>query len=184
MQTNNALLEVTDLNVAFRQGKEWIPRVDGVNLKVYPGEIVCLVGESGCGKSVTALACMGLLPRQGRITGGSIRFEGRELTGLDEDGLDQVRGSGMGMIFQDVMNSLNPVLPIGLQMTEGSVRRGMDRARAREKTIALLREQAPWVKVMVGGAVLTREYAQSIGADGYGKDAMAGVRLAEEWEKA
>ena len=86
------LMEIRGLDIAFGRGKRQVQCTDQVSLQVAPGEILCLVGESGCGKSITALAVMGLLPRQGRVTGGSIRLMGRELPGLSEKELDQVRG--------------------------------------------------------------------------------------------
>ena len=122
------LLEVKDLEISFFSGKRQTRATDGVNFEVHPGEIVCLVGESGCGKSVTALSILGLLARQGRITGGDILFQGRSLLALDEKRLDQVRGQDIAMIFQDIMYSLNPVFTIGSQMIEG-MRRHMKMAK-------------------------------------------------------
>lgn len=134
-----ALLEVSGLDVAFGRGRKRVQVTDGVSLTVNAGEIVCLVGESGCGKSVTALSVMGLLPGQGCVTGGSVRLMGRELLGLDGKALDQVRGRDMAMIFQDVMYSLNPVLTIGLQMTEGMRRHmGLPRSEAEKRAVQLL----------------------------------------------
>ena len=139
MDGQTALLEISGLDVAFGRGRKQVQVVDGVSLRVDAGEIVCLVGESGCGKSVTALSVMGLLPGQGCVTGGSIRFDGRELRGLRERELDQVRGRDMAMIFQDIMYSLNPVLTIGLQMTEGMRRHlGMAREAAEARAVQLL----------------------------------------------
>lgn len=133
------LLEIKDLDITFGRGKKDVQCADKVSLTVEPGEIVCLVGESGCGKSITALSVMGLLPRQGRVTGGSIRLEGRELLGLTERQLDTVRGRDMAMIFQDIMYSLNPVLTIGLQMTEGMRRHlGLTKEAARARAAELL----------------------------------------------
>ena len=113
------LLEVRDLEISFFSGKQQTRATDGVTFAVKPGEIVCLVGESGCGKSVTALSILGLLARQGKVTGGDILFEGRSLLSLQEKQLDQVRGRDIAMIFQDIMYSLNPVFTIGSQMIEG-----------------------------------------------------------------
>ena len=78
------ILEVKDLDIAFESGKTLIPRTDRVSFSIAPGEILCLVGESGCGKSITALSVLGLLSRQGHVTGGSVRFMGQELLGLTE----------------------------------------------------------------------------------------------------
>lgn len=134
------VLEVKDLDITFRSGRDRIPRTDRVSFSIAPGEIVSLVGESGCGKSITALALMGLLSRQGQVSGGSIRLMGRELLGLKEKQLDQIRGQDMAMIFQDIMYSLNPVFTIGNQLTEG-IRRHLhlDRQSARARAVALLR---------------------------------------------
>ena len=101
---------------------------------------MALVGESGCGKSMSALAVLGLVPPPGRVTGGRIRFEGRDLLELGEDQIALVRGRQIAMIFQEPMTSLNPVLSIGTQLTEG-VRRhlGLSRAEAEARAIELLR---------------------------------------------
>jgi len=141
MHQGKPLLEVSGLNIAFGRGKRAVQCADGVSLTVHPGEIVCLVGESGCGKSITALSVMGLLPRQGRVTGGSIRFEGRELLSLSEGEMDSVRGRDMAMIFQDIMYSLNPVLTIGLQMTEGMRRHlKLPKEAAQARAVQLLQK--------------------------------------------
>ena len=133
------LLEVRDLEISFFAGKEQTRATDGVTFDVHPGEIVCLVGESGCGKSVTALSMLGLLARQGRITGGDILFEGRSLPHLSEKQLDQVRGRDIAMIFQDIMYSLNPVFTIGSQMIEGMRRHlKLEKAEAVKRALTLL----------------------------------------------
>ena len=133
------LLEVSNLEISFFSGRRQTRATDGVSFSVRPGEIVCLVGESGCGKSVTALSVLGLLARQGRITGGDIRFEGRSLPGLAEKQLDEVRGRDIAMIFQDIMYSLNPVFTIGNQMIEGMRRHlGFDREEAAARAVRLL----------------------------------------------
>lgn len=133
------LLAIDNLDITFTSGKRQTRAAEGVCLTVNPGETVCLVGESGCGKSVTALSVLGLLPRQGRVTGGDIRFQGRSLIGLDEGALDRVRGREIAMIFQDIMDSLNPVLTIGSQLTEGMRRHlQLTKAQAAERALALL----------------------------------------------
>ena len=134
------ILEVKDLDIAFDNGRERVPRTDRVSFSVNAGEIVCLVGESGCGKSITALSILGLLSRQGHVTGGSIRFDGQELLGKAEKDLDQIRGKDIAMIFQDIMYSLNPVFTIGNQLTEG-IRRHMKlpKADARARAVDMLR---------------------------------------------
>jgi peptide/nickel transport system ATP-binding protein len=115
-----ALLDVEDLSVTFaRRGQRTVRAVDGVSFSVDAGEVVGLVGESGCGKSVTSLALMGLLPRQRGVTiGGRAVFDGTDLLGLSTRAMRDVRGRDVAMIFQDPLSSLNPVIPLGLQVTE------------------------------------------------------------------
>jgi len=126
------LLSVRDLRVTFtRQGEEPFTAVDGVSFDVRPGQTVGLVGESGCGKSVTSLAIMGLLPKRGNRVEGEATFEGTNLLALDEKGMRERRGRDIAMIFQDPLSSLNPVVPVGLQVTEVLERhRGMSRKAA------------------------------------------------------
>ena len=113
--------------------------VDDVSFDVPTGQTLCIVGESGCGKSVTCLSIMGLLGRGGKVTGGQVVFDGRELTGLTEKELDQVRGSKLSMIFQDALTSLNPVFTVGNQLTEGiRIHTKCSRQQARSRSIQLL----------------------------------------------
>ncbi len=134
------LLSIRELNIAFRQGRTFMPAASGVSFSVNPGEILCVVGESGSGKSITALSVLGLLSRQGRITGGEVVFEGRDLRALSEEEMDRVRGSGIAMIFQDIMYSLNPVFTIGNQLTEGMRRHlNIGRQAAWQEAVRLLR---------------------------------------------
>ncbi|HEY3100025.1 MAG TPA: ABC transporter ATP-binding protein, partial [Methylomirabilota bacterium] len=114
------LLEVVDLQTHFLTRGGVVRAVDGVSWDVAEGETVALVGESGCGKSVSALSIMRLVAAPaGRIVGGRILFKGRDLLSLDEEAMRRVRGREIAMIFQEPMTSLNPVLTIGRQMTEG-----------------------------------------------------------------
>ena len=133
------LLEVADLRVEFRTHGGLVKAVGGISYGVDEGETVALVGESGCGKSMSALAVMGLVPSPGR-TSGAVRFRGRDLLGLSEDELREVRGRDIAMVFQEPMTSLNPVLTIGTQLVEG-VRRhlGLSKPAAGERGIELLR---------------------------------------------
>lgn len=113
------ILEVKDLRTFFYTPEGVVKAVDGVSYNVAEGEIVALVGESGCGKSVSALSIMGLIPNPpGRIVDGQIGFNGKNLQELDEEGMRRIRGKEIAMVFQEPMTSLNPVLSIGRQMTE------------------------------------------------------------------
>ncbi|MCE0761637.1 ABC transporter ATP-binding protein [Pseudonocardia kujensis] len=137
---SSALLEVEDLRVAFtRRGEPDTVAVDGVSFDVEPGEIVGLVGESGCGKSVTSLAVMRLLPERGNRVTGSIRMDGEDLLALSDSAMRERRGRDLSMIFQDPLSSLNPVIPVGLQVTEVLTRhRGMRKDAARREAAELL----------------------------------------------
>lgn len=130
--SHGPLLSVEDLRVTFtRQGEEPFRAVDGVSFDVHPGQTVGLVGESGCGKSVTSLAIMGLLPKRGNRVEGSATYEGVDLLGLSDREMRDRRGRDIAMIFQDPLSSLNPVVPIGVQVTEVMERhRGMSRKDA------------------------------------------------------
>jgi oligopeptide/dipeptide ABC transporter ATP-binding protein len=136
-----SLLEVDDLRTYFKTRSGDVHAVDGVSFAVEKGKTLGIVGESGCGKSVTALSIMGLLVPAARIETGEIRFEGRDLTKLSERELEDVRGRQIAMIFQDPMTSLNPTLTIGLQLTE-TMERHLDISRdeARKRAVQLLEE--------------------------------------------
>jgi peptide/nickel transport system ATP-binding protein len=135
-----ALLDVSDLSVVFaRKGEREVRAVDGVSFAVDAGEVVALVGESGCGKSVTSLALMGLLPKRGVRIGGKAVFDGMNLLELDQRTLRDIRGRDVAMIFQDPLSSLNPVVPIGIQVTEVLNRhRGMKGDAAAKEAAQLL----------------------------------------------
>ena len=137
-----ALLEVVDLRTHFRTDDGEFPAVDGVSFSVDAGRTLAIVGESGCGKSVTSLSIMGLVPNPpGFIRGGSIRFEGRELVGASAREMQDLRGNGMAMIFQEPMSSLNPAFTIGEQIVEGLLRhRRVTRAQAVEQALGALRK--------------------------------------------
>jgi peptide/nickel transport system ATP-binding protein len=134
------LLKVCDLSTHFltRQGR--LPAVDHVSFHIEPGETLALVGESGCGKSVTAASILRLVPDPpGRIAGGEIWFEGRDLLKLSMQEMRGLRGNRIGMIFQEPMTSLNPVLTVGYQITEAiRAHRTVSRADAERRTIDLL----------------------------------------------
>ena len=136
------LLEVRDLRTHFFTREGVVRAVDGVSFAVDRGQTLGIVGESGCGKSVTALSIMGLVPKPpARIVGGEVLFEGRDLTLLGERELSDVRGSEIAMVFQDPMTSLNPTLTIGTQLVE-TIRRHTDvsRQEARRRAVDLLEE--------------------------------------------
>jgi len=134
------LLSVGDLRVTFsRRGRRPLHAVDGVSFDVEPGQTIGLVGESGCGKSVTSLAILGLLPRRGVQVSGSVRFGGRELLKLSDAELREIRGRDVAMVFQDPMTSLNPVLTVGRQITEVLQRHfGKKGAEAEREAVSLL----------------------------------------------
>ncbi|GAB3121687.1 ABC transporter ATP-binding protein [Streptomyces calidiresistens] len=135
-----ALLTVDELSVTFTaRGRRDVTAVSGVSFDVAQGEVVGLVGESGCGKSVTSLALMGLLPRKGVRLGGVADFDGTDLLTLSPSRMRDLRGRQLAMIFQDPLSSLNPVVPIGVQVTEILARhRGMKGERARKEAASLL----------------------------------------------
>ena len=118
------LLSVRDLAMGFASGRRVLPAVTGISFDVAAGETYALLGESGCGKSATALALMRLLPAAGRVLRGDIRLDGSELLSLPEVDMRRVRGSGMAMIFQEPATSLNPVMTIGRQIGEVLARSG------------------------------------------------------------
>lgn len=127
------VLEVKDLVTTFRIDKKEYEVLRGVSFDLNENETLCMVGESGCGKSVTTLSVMGLLPNNGRIVSGSIKLNGQELTTMSPKELNTLRGKQMGMIFQEPMTALNPLLTIGRQMTESlMLHRGMSKKEAME----------------------------------------------------
>ncbi len=138
----NAALDVQDLRTEFRIGGTWHAAVDGITFSLGRNETLALVGESGCGKSMTALSVMGLVPKpHGRIAGGRIVLDGADVTALPEQEWEQIRGARVAMIFQEPMTSLNPVMTVGDQVAE-SLRehRGLSRKDARAKALSLLEE--------------------------------------------
>jgi oligopeptide/dipeptide ABC transporter ATP-binding protein len=133
------ILSVEDLHVQFWTGRGTVHAVNGISFDIAPGETLGIVGESGCGKSVTSLALLGILPRAGRVTRGTATFDGRDLLKLKDEQLRSIRGREIGMIFQDPMTSLNPVLSIGKQIREPlEAHFGMDREQADRRAVELL----------------------------------------------
>jgi oligopeptide transport system ATP-binding protein len=135
------LLELTDLKVSFDTYAGEVQAVRGVSFTLDKGEVVAVVGESGCGKSVTAQSVMGLLAKPaGRIKSGSIEIDGEEASGYDEKQWEGIRGKKIGMIFQDPMTSLNPTMKIGDQICEGLIRhQGLSKKRAMARAEEMLR---------------------------------------------
>ena len=139
---NVPLLSVQNLEVAFRTQDGVVPAVRGVSFDIYPGETMAIVGESGSGKSTTAHAIINLLPGSGRVTGGAVNFQGRDLTKLARSQIEDVRGKLIGLVPQDPMNSLNPVHRIGFQVEETILANGLadNRRAARKRAIEVLKE--------------------------------------------
>jgi oligopeptide/dipeptide ABC transporter ATP-binding protein len=135
------LLQIQNLKVHFKTYGGEVQAVRGVTFHVDKGETVAIVGESGCGKSVTAQAIMGLIPSPpGRIVDGQVLFEGQDITKCKKDELLRIRGSQIGMVFQDPMTALNPTMKVGAQIVEGFVRNHqVSREEARQRAIELLR---------------------------------------------
>lgn len=137
---SNALLTIRDLHVEIPQRKGHVSPLRGVDLDVRAGETLGIVGESGSGKTMTALAIMGLLPGNGRVADGSIVFDGQDLVTADPADVRRLRGTEMGMIFQDPMTSLNPTMTIGNQIGESlRVHKGASKAEARDRAIEIMR---------------------------------------------
>ncbi|MFP3391602.1 ABC transporter ATP-binding protein [Brevibacillus sp. SIMBA_040] len=132
------LLEIKGLKTYFQTDEGVVPAVDGVDITVYEGETVGIVGESGCGKSVTSLTTMRLTP--GKVVDGSITFQGRDLLALSDEEIRKVRGNEMAMIFQEPMTSLNPVFTIGQQIGEAvEIHMRYNKQQARQRTIEMLK---------------------------------------------
>jgi peptide/nickel transport system ATP-binding protein len=140
LMTDDALLRVQGLTTVFDAGGRPLTAVNDVSFEIRRGETLGLVGESGSGKSVTAFSVLRLLPPAGRITGGRVIFQGRDLLTLSEREMCAVRGAGIGLVFQEPMAALNPVMRVGAQVAEALVVHGMAGKReARERAIELLR---------------------------------------------
>ena len=136
---DKTLLEVKDLKTCFFIEEGVVKAVDGLSFILNRGETMALVGESGCGKTATALSIMRLLPPPGRVVGGEINFDGRDLLKLSPKGMREIRGNEIAMIFQDPMTSLNPVLTIGDQMVEMiRLHKEVSKHEAREMALEML----------------------------------------------
>ena len=139
MENNNNVLEIRGLNSYFFTEKGVAPAVDGLDLDIPKGKIIGLVGESGCGKSMTAKSIMGLLKYPGCVAGGSIRFEDQDLTRLSDKELRKICGNDISMIFQEPMTSLNPVLKVGRQVRETLLvhNPAMSKAEAKQRVVEM-----------------------------------------------
>ena len=139
MENNNNVLEIRGLNSYFFTEKGVAPAVDGLDLDIPKGKIIGLVGESGCGKSMTLKSRMGLLKYPGRVAGGSIRFEDQDLTRLSDKELRKICGNDISMIFQEPMTSLNPVLRVGRQVRETLLVHNptMSKAEAKQRVVEM-----------------------------------------------
>src|SRR5262245_30403849 len=136
-----AVLQVEDLQTHFFTAIGTVRAVDGVSYALKSGEILGVVGESGCGKSVTALSILRLVANPpGRIVGGAVRFEGRDLLQLPEPEMERIRGNDISMIFQEPMTSLNPLFTVGRQVGEAiALHQGLSRRAAMDKAVEMLR---------------------------------------------
>jgi len=135
--TDDPLLRIDGLHVAFGERSRWHDAVRGVDLRIHRGEVVGLVGESGSGKSLTALAVMGLLPRGARVSSGRMAFDGIDLAAPGK--VERLRGARIGMIFQDPLSALNPAIPVGRQITDSlRTHQRLGAAAARDRAEALL----------------------------------------------
>lgn len=141
MQEQDLVLQIEQLQTSFLHEGRYIPAVDGVSFQIRKGETVAIVGESGSGKSVTALSVMGLIPSPpGKITGGSIQFQGQDMVNIPEKQMRHIRGNRISMIFQEPMTSLNPVQRIGDQIAEViRLHQKVGKKEAMDKTIDILR---------------------------------------------
>lgn len=141
MDEKKALLQVEDLRTYFHTEDGIVKAVDGVTFDVFPGETLGIVGESGCGKSVTSLSIMRLLDEKGEIAGGKITFDGEDVLAIPESKMMKIRGNDMAMIFQEPMTALNPVFTIGFQIMEAILlHQDVDEKKAREMAIDMLKK--------------------------------------------
>ena len=133
------LLGIEDLRTQIKLREGTVHAVDGVSLYLDPGETLGVVGESGCGKTMTALSIMGLLPVGGRIADGSINLDGQRISGLSDENMRSIRGNEIGMIFQDPLTSLNPTMTVGRQIAEAVLlHREVSREQAMERAAEVL----------------------------------------------
>jgi oligopeptide transport system ATP-binding protein len=133
------ILDIQNLQVSFRTENGLLRAVDNLNLVLRPGEVLGIVGESGSGKSVSMLSVAGLIKKEGRVTTGKALFQGRDLLGLNADGMAKILGKEIGFVFQNPMSSLNPTLRIGPQVAEGMIHHGIaGRSEVKDRVVDLL----------------------------------------------
>ena len=138
--TESVVLDIKNLSSHFFTAKGEIPAVDGVSIRVPAGKIIGIVGESGCGKSMTAMSVMGLLRYPGRVVDGTVTLDGRDITHLSKKELSRVRGNEISMIFQEPMTSLNPVYPVGRQVREAILlHQNVTKEEAKKRVIEIFR---------------------------------------------
>ena len=138
--TESVVLDIKNLSSHFFTAKGEIPAVDGVSIRVPAGKIIGIVGESGCGKSMTAMSVMGLLRYPGRVVDGTVTLDGRDITHLSQKELSRVRGNEISMIFQEPMTSLNPVYPVGRQVREAILlHQNVTKEEAKKRVIEIFR---------------------------------------------
>ncbi|MEO6472736.1 MAG: ABC transporter ATP-binding protein [Aeromicrobium sp.] len=142
MNTTEPLLYVDNLSVGFRAGKQTLTAVDGASLTIYPGQTIAIVGESGSGKSTLAHAVIGLLPGTGKVLGGAINFEGKDISHAGKGQIMALRGSSIGLVPQDPMSNLNPLWRVGFQIKEALVANGIATGAAADKRVVELLEEA------------------------------------------
>mgnify|MGYP001389575902 CR=1 FL=1 len=135
------VLRVKDLEVQFKTAEGYLSAVRGISFNLMKGETICVVGESGCGKSISALSIMGLLPANGRIVNGEIWFDEKDLVKLRQDEIQKIRGNDISMIFQEPMTALNPVFTIGFQLCEPlRIHQNLNKKEAAKKAVELLKQ--------------------------------------------
>ena len=170
----DALLQIQDLRTTFYTRDGLVRAVDGVSIEIEAGESVGIVGESGCGKSMTAMSLMGLLKKPGKVDGGSIVFDGQELLAMTAKDRRKLMGNRISMIFQEPMTSLNPVITVGRQVREALLlhNKGMSRSQAKERVIQMFqlvgdsgRAKAVWG---VSPSVVRRPAPEGDDRHGYG----------------
>ena len=157
------VLEVTNLSTQIRLSRSVVEAVGNVDFAIGAGETLGLVGESGCGKSMTGLSLIRLLPNGGHIVGGSIKLRGLELVDLAEDDLRAVRGNEIAIIFQDSQSSLNPTMPIGRQVAEPvRLHRGVSKSEARERALEVPALPVPVVDTVAAGDTFCGVFASAL----------------------